>query len=504
MMQQLEEQKRLMDSILKHSSNAISVGKMIRDENGKIIDIKTVLVNDAAVKFTGIPKEVYQSKTGAELDPNFVGSPYFELCVRCMETGEPSLTQYHLESAGRWMEITLSKMDEDHQIYIFTDVTSIKQSQIQLEQAAERLAAVFNAAQSGMFIFAPVLDIDGDVVDFRFVITNPSFASYVGQTPDVLQGQLGSVYFPGYLHNGVFDMYKKTYLTGETLRRDVHYNIDEHDLYLDLLSTKVQDEVLVTFTDYTNIKKTQLELERFVEELRQSNIKLEEFAHAASHDLKEPIRKMHVFTDRLKRSLADRMNEDEQMMFDRVQSASERMTLLVDDLLAYSQASMTSYKLEDVDLNEKLQSVIIDLEIPIEEKRATVKVEGLPVVKGYTRQLQQLFQNLLSNSLKYSKEGVPAQISISSSLVTGDTVPANLPSDQSYHLIEVKDNGIGFEPEHAERIFKMFHRLHGRTEYAGTGIGLAIAQKVATNHGGYINAHGQAGEGATFKVYLPA
>ena len=148
-----------------------------------------------------------------------------------------------------------------------------------------------------------------EVVDFRFVITNPSFAGYVGQTPDVLAVELGSTWFPGYLTNGVFDMYKKTYLTGESLRQDVHYHVDQHDLYLDLMSTKVQDEVLVTFTDYTHIKKAQLQLEKLVEELRQSNIRLEEFANAASHDLKEPIRKMHVFTDRLKANLEDRMNE---------------------------------------------------------------------------------------------------------------------------------------------------------------------------------------------------
>lgn len=503
MMQQLEEQKRLMDNILTRSSNAITVGEMIRDKSGRIVDIKTILVNDAAERHTGIPKDLYLVQTNGEVDPGFLHSSFFALCVECMQTGESALTQYYLETTGRWIEVSISKMDEEHQIYIFTDVTSIKQAQMRVEQAAEQLNAVFNASQSGMFIFAPVKDDDGEVVDFRFVITNTSFAAYVGQTPAVLQGELGSTWFPGYLTNGVFDMYKKTYLTGEALRQDVHYNVDQHDLYLDLMSTKVQDEVLVTFTDYTNIKKAQLQLEKLVEELRQSNIKLEEFAHAASHDLKEPIRKMHVFTDRLKNSLAERLNDDESKLLERVQDATQRMTVLVDDLLMYSQVSMKVHQTEDVDLNEKLQQVIADLEVPIEEKGARIEVEPLPVIKGYRRQLQQLFQNLLSNALKYSKPGVPPVITITATVATEGETPFALSQDKTYHLIQVKDNGIGFEQVYAERIFQLFQRLHGKTEYPGTGIGLAIARKVVENHQGYIWAESKAGEGATFGVLLP-
>lgn len=504
MMRQLEEQKTLVDRILVNSSNGISVTEMIRDANGTIIDAATILANDAAVKFTGLPKDIYLSKKATELDPNILQSPYGQMCLNTLATGEPSFSQYFLEVTGRWLELTISKMDDDHLIHIFTDVTPIKEAQLQSEQAAERLRAVFNASQSGMFIFAPVKDDAGEVGDFRFVITNPSFASYIGQTPDVLKDELGSKWFPGYLTNGVFDMYKKTYLTGETLRQDVHYNVDQHDLYLDLMSTKIHDEVLITFNDYSNIKKAQLELEKLVEELRQSNVKLEEFAHAASHDLKEPIRKVSVFSGRLKNSLSNRMQEDERKMFERMENATERMSLLVDDLLSYSHVTMTEFQMEEVDLNRKLRLVLADLELPIEEKKATVNIEPLPVVKGYRRQLQQLFQNLVSNALKYSKPDQPPIITITSSITTGDKTPLKLPPRQQFHLIQVKDNGIGFEQENAERIFQMFHRLHGRTEYAGTGIGLAIAKKVVENHKGYIWAESEPGKGATFNVLLPA
>ena len=505
---ELRAQKSLLDNILENSSNGISVSKMLRDENGKVVDAVTILANDAAVNHIGLPKDVYLTKRATELEPGIIGSPYYQMCIKTLETGQPFLTQYQMESNRRWLELTVSKMDADHLIHVFTDITPVKEAQLQLEKAAEQIQAVFNASTAGMFIFSPVRDESGEIIDFRFVITNPAFAAYVGQTPEVLKGQLGSTFFPGYLRNGVFDMYKRTYLTGETLRQDVHYNVDEHDLYLDLLSTKIHDEVLVTFTDYTTIKKTQFQLEKLIEDLRQSNTKLEEFAHAASHDLKEPIRKIRVFSDRLKSSLGERMDEVEHNMFDRMQNATERMTLLVDDLLSYSHISLTPVEMEDVDLNKKIQLVLADLEIPIEEKKAAVFVEELPTVKGYRRQLQQLFQNLVSNALKYSKPDVRPEITIKSSLVKGTDVALHLPAElrevPCYYLIEIVDNGIGFAQENAEKIFLMFQRLHGRSEYSGTGIGLSIARKVVDNHHGVIWAESEPGKGASFKVLLPA
>jgi light-regulated signal transduction histidine kinase (bacteriophytochrome) len=264
--------------------------------------------------------------------------------------------------------------------------------------------------------------------------------------------------------------------------------------------------VLVTFNDYTALKKTQLQLEKLVEDLKKSNSYLEEFAHVASHDLKEPIRKIHTFSDRLKLSIGNRLNENELAIFNRMQNATERMMLLMDDLLSYSHLSLTTKKMETVDLNEKIKNVLNDLEVLIEEKSAQIQVANLPTIQGYRRQLQQLFQNLIGNAIKYSKNGVTPQINIKASLVNGADVPqiagTELVSNQ-YRLIEVEDNGIGFEPAYAERIFGMFQRLHGKTEYPGTGVGLSIARKVVENHNGFIWAESELGKGATFKVLLP-
>lgn len=503
--QRLEEQTHFTNNLLSHSPSGISVTRVIRNSEGTVVDGRTILTNEVARSFNAAAG-IDENKSIAETDPGVLESPLYQLSLHTLRTAEPFHVQYFFEPGNKWIELSVAKMDEDHLINIFTDITSTKSAQLQLEQAATRLEAVFNAAQSGMFIFSPVCNEEGELVDFRFVITNPSFAAYVNQQPETLNGALGSTWFPGYLTNGVFDMYKHTYCTGTTNRREVHYQVDGLDLYLDLRSTKVGDELLVTFNDYTPLKKAQLELERTVVELKRSNVNLEEFAYAASHDLKEPVRKVHTFADMLRNSLGPRLTEMEVGLFQRMIQASQRMMLLVDDLLSFSQYNIVRQEKETVDLNKKLRIVMADLELLIEEKSAQIEAGPLPVVQGYKRQLQQLLHNLLINSLKYARAGVPPQISISARTVTAAAIAAPVPainSQQRYHFITITDNGIGFEQKHAEKIFGVFQRLHGRSEYAGTGIGLSIVRKVVENHGGYIWAKGEPGVGSWFFILLP-
>jgi PAS domain S-box-containing protein len=230
-------------------------------------------------------------------------------------------------------------------------------------------------------------------------------------------------------------------------------------------------------------------------ELKRSNQNLEEFAHAASHDLKEPVRKIHFYTNQLKEQLNNQLKEDQIRAFSRIENATERMGNLIDDLLLYSHVSQRPIDMESVDLNQKVANVLEDLELDIKEKGAKIKVERLPVVKGYRRQLQQLLQNLISNAIKYSKKDQPPQIKIMATVVKE--------KERDYHQISITDNGIGFDPEYSDRIFQMFSRLHGKAEYSGTGVGLSIVKKVVENHDGLIMVESQPGVGSTFQVYLP-
>ena len=230
-------------------------------------------------------------------------------------------------------------------------------------------------------------------------------------------------------------------------------------------------------------------------ELKRSNENLEEFAHAASHDLKEPIRKIHFFTNLLKGQLDSHLSEAERNSFARIEKSTQRMGDLIDDLLLYSHVSHRPHQKEEVNLNVQIEKVLEDLELDIAEKSAIVHVGKLPVVMGYTRQLQQLFQNLLSNAIKYSMKDLDPFIAISAKAEEID--------GKSFQAICMQDNGIGFQQDYADKIFQMFTRLHGKDEYRGTGVGLSIAKKIAENHNGFIEATSTLGKGANFCVYLP-
>ena len=255
------------------------------------------------------------------------------------------------------------------------------------------------------------------------------------------------------------------------------------------------------------VKERTRELETQKKELERSNANLEDFAYAASHDLKEPVRKILTFSDGLKNQLRDRLLDEDRHIFRRIDKAAQRMQLLIDDLLEYSHLSTSNNYSDQIDLNKKVAQVLEDLEIEIAEKNAKVTVGSLPVIKGHRRQMQQLFQNLMTNALKFRKADVSPEIRISSSVVSGENFNTSNPGSESkyklYNFIQFSDNGIGFEQEYAEKIFKMFQRLHGKAEYDGTGIGLAIVRKVVENHKGFISAEGKPGEGATFKIFLP-
>lgn len=242
------------------------------------------------------------------------------------------------------------------------------------------------------------------------------------------------------------------------------------------------------------------------QELTRTNLNLEEFAYAASHDMKEPIRKIHFFADRLKSELQRQLNAQQLHLFDRLEQASRRMGALIDDLLTYSQATRGAAETEQVDLNQRLEQVLHDLELEIDQKGARVVAEPLPVLQGNGRQFQQMLQNLVSNGLKYGRPGVAPELRITARSVRGAEMSGHVPpgeAERLFHLLQVRDNGIGFAQKEAERIFNVFTRLQGNTETRGTGVGLSIVRKVAENHGGYAWAEGRPGDGATFFVMLP-
>ncbi len=248
------------------------------------------------------------------------------------------------------------------------------------------------------------------------------------------------------------------------------------------------------------------ELQTSVQDLERSNANLQQFAYIASHDLQEPLRKILSFGDLLKSQYADQLAGEGVDHLNRMQTAASRMSTLIRDLLAYSRISTQQAKAASISLTQAFSIALTDLDLLIDETGASLLIDPLPTVWGDSVQLVQLFQNLLSNALKFRRPDTPPQIRISSRCIEATDLPPSVTPTRSapaYWLIEVADNGIGFDDKYTDRIFQVFQRLHGRSTFAGTGIGLAICEKVVVNHGGAITASSQPGQGATFSLYLP-
>jgi PAS domain S-box-containing protein len=504
--QTLQKEMQLSESILNASINGIFVLEAVRDAAGAVVDFLFIKINNKLSGVLGKKEEEIIGKSYLSLLPPSKENGLFELKKQILATGLPVQKEFRYKGAGidGWFLISMAPLGTDVIVETFTDITESKKTNESLESAAQRFETVVNTSKAGMFTLHAVLDANEEITDFRFGIVNEAVAAYIGQTADVLKGALGSVYFPAYRTNGLFDIYKECYLTGKTFNFDFHYQ-DGYDVFFNIDVVKTGYEVLVTFTDHTALKRLQLELERNVDELKRLNTNLEDFTYAASHDLKEPVRKIRFFSERIMAMMGNRMTPEEKSIMSRIENATGRMSLLIDDLLEYSHVSRGADRFETVDLNKKILLVIDDLDITIQEKQATIEVGVLPVVKGHRRQLQQMFQNLLSNALKYSKPGDMPHIAISSRQVKGKETAAVRPddADTDFYLLEFSDNGIGFDQEDANRIFNMFTRLHGKSEYAGTGVGLSIVKKVVENHNGYIWATGAPGAGAIFQLLLP-
>ena len=252
--------------------------------------------------------------------------------------------------------------------------------------------------------------------------------------------------------------------------------------------------------DISQGKITEKRLRSQTEELARSNGELEQFAHIASHDLQEPLRKVQAFSDRLRSRAANLLGPQELEYLDRMHKATNRMQTLIQDLLAFSRVGTKPQPFQSLDLQHIVAEVLTDLETLIARVGASVEYDQLPIIEGDPTQIRQLFQNLIGNALKFHKIDSVPHVRI---FCTPSPIPNTSTDNLPVYRIGVQDDGIGFEQQYADRIFGVFQRLHGRDEYEGTGIGLSICKKVVERHGGTISATSSLGNGTTFWITLP-
>ncbi len=352
-----------------------------------------------------------------------------------------------------------------------------------------------------------VKDVEG-----RYVMDNNAHRVFVGvKGVDEVDGKTVFDFFP----HEIAEMYAADDSTvlkeAKPLSRE-EPSVDREGRLTWLATTKVPLKdtdgrtigIVCVSTNNSERKENEEKLRLAAAQLERSNLELQEFASVASHDLQEPLRKIQAFGDRLRRKCGEGLGEDGRDYLERMLDAARRMQILLHDLLTLSRVTSQAQPFVQTDMREVMKQVVSLLEVRIEQAGAVVAIGDMPTLDADPSQMRQLFQNLISNALKFQKPGTKPLVELSARTieVQDQYLPGATPGEQVCE-ITVRDNGIGFDEKYAERIFAVFQRLHSRSEFEGTGIGLAVCRKILDRHGGTISARSVEGEGATFIVTLP-
>ncbi|CCH52531.1 PAS/PAC sensor signal transduction histidine kinase [Fibrisoma limi BUZ 3] len=499
-----EQTSSLLQTVMDNSLTGITKLDAIRDEANRLIDFRFALVNQTMRQITGRRPEDLLGRLQSEVFPHQMTNGLFDRYRAVAETGEPARFEWSNTDGTIWFDISV--VQHHHGVIItFLDITAIKKAQLDQQQQAQDLKQIVDGSLNGLLACDPVRDDNGDIYDLRMSLANQAASRLNGRPVDQLIGRTLLEAFPSLPRSGVMTYYLHTARTGEIQRFETAYYFDGLQNWYDIAVTPLgEGRILISFVDISSSKHLQQQLELSVADLKRSNESLQQFAYVASHDLQEPLRKIQAFGDLLGEQFGPLVGDDGRTLIQRMQGAAARMQDLIKALLMYSRTATHQQPYQQVDLNKLTREVLGDLETAITEHQAQIHVDPLPTLTGDATQLRQLFQNLLSNALKFTIPREVARIAIHARQVDPGDLPVPLfGQSRSFVALDIADNGIGFDMKYQERIFRLFERLHGRSQYTGTGIGLAICKRVVDNHGGYITARSEPGQGATFTVYLP-
>jgi len=499
-----------VDNIISNSNNLVNYFKPIIDENGKVIDFIFEYSNNKIEEITGIPtKQIIGTKLSKSF-PITMTNGLFDMYVTCLNTGKVSqLTRpYIFKEEEVWLKSIVSKLEMGVNVTTI-DVSQEKHASENLKKLNESLflknAILNNAevvAKIGSFTSYPEMGVT-DMSDnlYRLLGVKP------GDFEPCLENLMT------YVHPDDVQKFKKTFAKGISSKgiTEVTYRIitkDKKRRYFKSTTLMIVEngtkKMVGVIQNITQSIKKDKKLEQKNKALKLINTELESFNRVASHDLQEPLRKIQMFISLLSETERNNFSEKGLAYLDKIDNSTERMQLLIKNLLTYSRIDNTLDGIQPIDLNNKMKKVKDNLSESIKESNITIVENNLPTINGIPFQIEQLFTNLISNAIKYKKLTEGAQIVIDATKVKPNQLPTPFNNtENAYYEIKISDNGIGFEQENAEKIFNIFERLHQKTEYSGTGIGLAICKKIVDNHHGYICATSKIGIGSTFYIYLP-
>jgi PAS domain S-box-containing protein len=489
-------------------------------------DMKIALVNQSILDVWGKRRDII-GKTYFEVLPELESQAIYPQLDMVFKTGKPFHARNQkviLESRGElktfYFNYSFTPLfDTQGNVYgimnTAADVTDVHLAKQKAEQSERNLRNMVLQAPVAMAILVGpthVIKVANDMIidlwgkERKAVMNRPVFEA-----------------LPDARHQGLEEVIHHVYGTGIPFRaneRPVNLvrNGKPETVYLNFVYEPYRNNigervgVLAIAVDVTQQVRARMNIEEIVADrtkeladanknLERSNSELAQFAYIASHDLQEPLRKISTFIELLENSAQDVLDERNRNFLYKIKNSSVRMQALIRDVLTFSQLEKKE-DFTDVDLTAVFNGVLEDFELVIARKKATVKWDKLPTVKGISLQMSQLFGNLISNALKFARRDVPLVVNVTCDVVDQDELTDG-ESVTQYYRITISDNGIGFDPSFASQVFNIFQRLHGKSEFEGTGIGLAICKKIAVNHGGFINAEGSSANGAVFSVYLP-
>ncbi|UOB16954.1 ATP-binding protein [Abyssalbus ytuae] len=509
---QIIDTQSFLQNILKTTNNVISYFEPVYNEEEEIVDFEIIYTNELIEDVTGDVALEIQGKKISEVYPFLFENGVFEIFKECIEKDKRIEYERLFVFNGKkmWFYNAAVKLGDGLTLtsHDVTKETVIKNELLDLNERLEIQNTVLKAAKAIAKIGSYEWRLDENKIRF-----SENLYKMLGYEPEQLLSSYKNLLLV--IHPEDRKKFKKRLLKVKNKKVFKEYtfrvlNKNKKVRYFkftgSFIDTLNKNIFLGVVQDVTVLLEDEKILKNKNQELKRTNAELESFNRVASHDLQEPLRKIQIFISRIYDSEYTSLSEKSKGYFDKISSSAERMRKLITYLLTYSRISKPESVFEKTNLNNVLQRVKEYLAEIISDNDLVINSENLPVVHGITFQMEQIFSNIISNSVKYKRKGIKPVISITAELVEKQEVPelAGLnPSYSEYYKISFEDNGIGFNQEHSQIIFELFQRLHGKNEYGGTGIGLTICKKIVENHHGYIGANGKPGEGAVFYFYLP-
>lgn len=475
--------------------NNTGIGQILVDKNLVIRKFSPIATRQVNLRGSDIGRSI------SDISTNLNRIDFTNDIKKVLVSGDPIRKEVSMNNGDMYDMRIAPYVRQNHivdgVVISFINVTETKKLTSMLE-------AILNSSTSGILAKKSIRNGKGVIIDFEYLSVNTAAEKMLDLEPGTLIGKrmlgeiptMDSQFFERYINvveNDIIDQFE-------------YYNKQLNRWY-DVICVKMLDGLVTTFNNITEKKRTADLLRKGIEDLKQTTVQLEksnldllQFASVASHDLKEPLRKIQAFGNILNERVRVKLENKEQVYLSKMINAAKRMQGLVDDILTLSKLSNSNLPIEKTDLNRIISSILDDLEITIIEKKAVINVDPLPLISAVPGQMHQLFQNLIVNALKFCQDKTPL-ISIYQQPITEEMV-SELNISTDHHCIVVEDNGIGFEVKYAEKIFGIFQRLNG-ANFPGTGIGLSICKRIVDNHKGLIYAESKPGLGSRFYVVLP-